>query len=198
MLLIIDNYDSFVHNIVRYCAELGHIGRVIRNDALDIDAVEAFSPRMILISPGPGNPEQAGISLPLVRRFSSCVPILGVCLGLQCIGAAFGGGVVRARQPMHGRTSDIAHDGTGLFTGLPSPLSVGRYHSLVVSETPALHRHVAVTARSAEGEVMALAHRTHPTFGVQFHPESVLSQHGHAIFSNFFRMARDWRADAVA
>lgn len=197
MLLIIDNYDSFVFNVVRYCAELGHEGRVLRNDDISVSEIEDIAPSTIIISPGPATPADAGVALDTVRNFSGRIPILGVCLGHQCIGAAFGGTITRARVPMHGRASGITHDGEGLFHDLPSPLEVGRYHSLVVEPTPDFDRVIQVTARSGEGEIMALAHREHPTWGVQFHPESVLSQHGHGIFSNFFAMAERWRNHAV-
>ncbi|MBT9383754.1 aminodeoxychorismate/anthranilate synthase component II [Pseudooceanicola sp. CBS1P-1] len=198
MLLIIDNYDSFVFNVVRYCAELGHEALVRRNDALDLDAVERLAPSAIILSPGPATPQEAGLSLGIVQRFSGRVPLLGVCLGHQCIGAAFGGRITRAAEPMHGRASAISHDGRGLFRDLPDPLTVGRYHSLIVAETPQMAADLRVTARTAEGEVMALEHHRHPTLGVQFHPESILSQHGHGIFANFFRMAERWRQNAVA
>lgn len=197
MLLIIDNYDSFVFNVVRYCAELGHTGRVLRNDAATLDAIEDFAPTSIIVSPGPCAPADAGMSLAIVAHFSGRVPILGVCLGHQCIGAAFGGKIERASVPMHGRSSDIRHTGQGLFRDVPSPLTVGRYHSLVVAPQPAMLQHVEITAHSPEGEIMALAHRSHPTFGVQFHPESILSHHGHDIFANFFDIAQEWQADAV-
>ncbi len=197
-LLIVDNYDSFVFNVVRYCAELGHNARVIRNDAMTLDEVVSFSPTGIIISPGPATPAEAGISLDLVRHFSGRVPILGVCLGHQCIGAAFGAKVTRACEPMHGRASAIEHDGEGLFEGMPTPLNVGRYHSLVVLETPELQQDIKITARSEIGEVMALSHMTHPTMGVQFHPESVLSEYGHKIFKNFFSISDHWRNHALA
>lgn len=198
MLLIIDNYDSFVFNVERYCAELGHPARVLRNDALSLADVERLAPSEIIISPGPADPYAAGVSLEVVQHLSGRVPILGVCLGHQCIGAAFGGQIARAREPMHGRASALDHDGTGLFAGLPRPLTVGRYHSLIVDETLEFSRHLQVTARSGTGEIMALAHRSHPTHGVQFHPESILSERGHEIFGNFFRLAADWRSNAVA
>ncbi|MCA8881243.1 MAG: aminodeoxychorismate/anthranilate synthase component II [Rhodobacteraceae bacterium] len=198
MLLIIDNYDSFVFNVVRYCAELGHQAEVVRNDRLDPDAVARIDPGAIVISPGPGAPQEAGVSLEIVRRFSGIIPILGICLGHQCIGAAFGGRIERAREPMHGRASQIAHGGDGLFRGVRSPLSVGRYHSLVVAETARLKRELRVTARAENGEIMALAHLRHPTFGVQFHPESILSECGHMVLANFFETAESWHADVVA
>ncbi|KAB0682836.1 anthranilate synthase component II [Aureimonas leprariae] len=195
MLLVIDNYDSFVFNIVRYCEELGRETRVVRNDRIDLAEIEALRPAAILISPGPCSPREAGVSLDLVRALSGRVPILGVCLGHQCIGSCFGGRVEPARVPMHGRASAISHDGDGLFAGLPDPLRVGRYHSLIVVEEPAMDEHLRVTARSPEGEVMALAHRRHPTLGVQFHPESVLSEHGHALLANFLGSADRWWRD---
>lgn len=193
MLLIIDNYDSFVFNVARYCEELGWPPTVLRNDAIDLDWIEAAQPEAIVISPGPSTPDQAGVSLPAVKRFSGRIPILGVCLGHQCIGAAFGGHVTRAHEPMHGRASLIGHQSTDLFEGLPAPLTVGRYHSLVVEETPQMRQDLRVTARTDIGEIMALEHRNHPTYGVQFHPESVLSDHGHDIFGNFFAIARGGR-----
>lgn len=198
MLLIIDNYDSFVFNVEHYCAELGHPARVVRNDALNFDDVERLAPTEIIISPGPAAPNAAGVSLEVVRRLSGRIPILGVCLGHQCIGATFGGEIVRAHEPMHGRACEIRHNGTNLFQGLPMPLTVGRYHSLIVLDTPELSRCVRVTARSELGEIMALAHIDYPTYGVQFHPESILSDKGHDVFGNFFRIAAEWRSNAVA
>ena len=188
MILVIDNYDSFVFNIARYLRELGAEVAVLRNDAIGLAGIEALAPSAIVISPGPCAPDQAGVSLDVVRAFSGLVPILGVCLGHQCIGQAFGGRVTRARRPLHGQATGIDHDGRGLFAGLPSPLGVGRYHSLVVELSG--HEPLSVTARSAEGEVMALAHVEHPTFGVQFHPESVLTEGGHALLGNFLELSR--------
>lgn len=197
MLLIIDNYDSFVFNIARYCEELGATTRVVRNDALTIDAIGALvqgeAVDGVILSPGPCAPEQAGVSLDVVRRLSGLTPILGVCLGHQCIGAAFGGDIVRAEEPLHGRATDIDHNGDGVFAGLPTPLAVGRYHALVVAETAASGQYLRVDARSPRGEIMALSHVAHPTYGVQFHPESVLTQHGHALLGNFITLAAAWR-----
>jgi para-aminobenzoate synthetase component 2 len=190
MILVIDNYDSFVHNVARYFAVLGAACEVVRNDALTIAEIEALRPEAIVLSPGPCTPDEAGISRAIVRDLSGHVPILGVCLGHQCIGAVFGGRIARAARPMHGLTSDVRHEATGLFAGLPSPLPVGRYHSLIVEPTEAMDRLLSVDARSEEGEIMALSHRSHPTWGVQFHPESVLTPSGLALFGNFLALAR--------
>jgi anthranilate synthase/aminodeoxychorismate synthase-like glutamine amidotransferase len=187
VIVIIDNYDSFVFNVARYVQELGADAEVVRNDALTVRELAAMRPEAVILSPGPCTPVEAGISCDVVRQMSGQVPILGICLGHQCIGSVFGGRVVRARQPMHGRASSIRHDGCGLFAGLPSPLLVGRYHSLVVADEAGAS--YAVTARSEEGEIMALAHRNHPTWGVQFHPESILTEHGHALLGNFLDLA---------
>ena len=189
MIAIIDNYDSFVFNIARYFRELGETTEVIRNDATSVHDLVRLRPRAVVISPGPSTPTEAGISMAVVRELSGRVPILGICLGHQCIGSVFGGLVARARRPMHGRASHVTHDGKGLFKALPSPLCVGRYHSLVVELDDAPRSPLMVTARSDDGEIMALAHRHQPTYGVQFHPESILTQFGHAIFSNFLRLA---------
>ncbi|MGY3473438.1 anthranilate synthase component II [Bradyrhizobium ottawaense] len=194
MILIIDNYDSFVFNIARYFRELGEETQVVRNDAISFTDLVALQARAIVISPGPCTPMQAGISTAVVRELSGSVPILGICLGHQCIGSVFGGRVARARCPMHGRASHIKHDGQGLFKQLPSPLSVGRYHSLAVELEESDAQHLVVTARSNEGEIMALAHRHQPTYGLQFHPESVLTQQGHVLLMNFLRSAESFRA----
>ncbi len=193
MILVIDNYDSFVFNVVRYFEELGESITAIRNDALDVADIRKLNPDALVLSPGPCTPNEAGVTLPAIRELSGKVPILGVCLGHQAIGAAFGGRVVRAQKPLHGHATPVTHDATGLFSGLPVPMQVGRYHSLVVEAEPGMERNLVVTARSAEGEIMGLSHRRHPTYGVQFHPESVLTESGHAIFANFLRMARAWR-----
>ena len=194
MILVVDNYDSFVFNVVRYLEELGETVRVVRNDALDVAGIRALAPQAVVISPGPCSPAEAGVSLPAIRELSGAVPLLGVCLGHQCIGAAFGGRVERAARPLHGQATAIAHEGQNLFSGLPAPLTVGRYHSLIVTPQPGMADQLSVDAVSPEGEVMALSHRRHPTYGVQFHPESVLTEHGHALFGNFLRLARRWHA----
>jgi anthranilate synthase/aminodeoxychorismate synthase-like glutamine amidotransferase len=188
MILLIDNYDSFVHNLARYVERLGTDSRVVRNDAINVAAVRAMRPCAIILSPGPCIPAQAGCSLELVRALHDEVPILGICLGHQAIGEALGGRVVRAPQPVHGRTAAVEHDGTGVFAGLPSPLTVCRYHSLCVEES-SLPETLRVTARSADGVIMGLQHRSSPLFGVQFHPESILTEGGYLMLANFFRAA---------
>ncbi|GLK71033.1 aminodeoxychorismate/anthranilate synthase component II [Ancylobacter dichloromethanicus] len=189
MILLIDNYDSFVFNVARYLGELGEEVTVARNDALDLAAIERMRPQALVISPGPCSPNEAGISLEAVRALSGRLPILGICLGHQCIGQAFGGRVVRAKQPMHGRASPVRHAGTDVFARLPSPFPAGRYHSLAVEldESAAL----MATAWSEDGEIMGLAHRAHPTYGVQFHPESVLTRQGYELMANFLELARE-------
>ncbi|EHR01095.1 anthranilate synthase component II [Bradyrhizobium sp. WSM471] len=189
MIVIIDNYDSFVFNIARYFRKLGEATEVIRNDAVGLSDIINLKPRAIVISPGPCTPTEAGLSTTVVRQFSGHIPILGICLGHQCIGSVFGGRVVRARRPMHGRSSYVTHVGRGLFNEIPSPVCVGRYHSLVVELDGASDPQLAVTARSEEGEIMAIAHRHHLTFGVQFHPESILTHQGHTVLMNFLRLA---------
>ena len=184
MIVVIDNRDSFVHNLARYVRELGWETEVLRCDAVSVDEVAERRPSHIVISPGPCTPNEAGISVPLVRRLGPTIPVLGVCLGHQCIGQAFGGQIVRARRPMHGKASPIAHDGEGPFAGLPHPLRATRYHSLVV-EARDLPEELVITAWSEEGEIMALRHHEHPIVGLQFHPESVLTEHGHALLRGF-------------
>jgi anthranilate synthase component 2 len=189
MILVIDNYDSFVHNLARYVRELGEDAIVRRNDALSLDEVAAIAPTHIIVSPGPCTPREAGISTELVRRFGPAVPILGVCLGHQCIGAAFGGDIVRAGRPVHGKTSSIRHTGTGIFSGLPSPLRAARYHSLVI-EPASLPASLRVTATAEDdGEIMAVEHVTYPVIGVQFHPESAASEYGYALIDRFLHGA---------
>jgi anthranilate synthase/aminodeoxychorismate synthase-like glutamine amidotransferase len=188
MILVLDNYDSFTYNLVQYLGELGARMRVARNDALTVDEVEGLAPEAIVISPGPGHPDGAGISLELIRRFHARVPILGVCLGHQAIGQAFGGTVARARRQMHGKTSPIAHDGRGVFRGLPPGFEATRYHSLVVLEA-GLPADLEITARADDGEIMGLRHRRYPVEGVQFHPESILTSQGKALLANFLALA---------
>jgi anthranilate synthase component 2/para-aminobenzoate synthetase component 2 len=194
MILIVDNYDSFVFNIARYFEELGETTKVVRNDRIDAADVPALGAKAIVISPGPCGPREAGQSLSLIRQFNGRLPILGVCLGHQCIGEAFGGRVERAQEPMHGRASLIRHEGKGLFAALPNPLVAGRYHSLIVELDAPASSDLRVTARSATSEIMGLEHRTAPTYGVQFHPESVLTEAGHALLANFLTLAAAWRA----
>jgi anthranilate synthase/aminodeoxychorismate synthase-like glutamine amidotransferase len=189
VLLLIDNYDSFVFYLARYFERLGQETVVRRNDAIDVAAVRAMQPDAIVLSPGPCTPQEAGCSLAIVRELHEEIPILGVCLGHQAIAAALGGRVVPAREPMHGRTSRVLHDRNGVFTGLPSPFSACRYHSLVVEES-SLPDDLEITARTADGVVMALMHRRLPVIGVQFHPESVLTEHGYSLLANFLRLAR--------
>jgi len=184
MLLMIDNYDSFTWNLVQYFGELGQDVRTVRNDAIGLDEVAALAPARIVISPGPCTPNEAGISLSLIHRFAGRIPILGVCLGHQAIGAAFGGRVVRAKQVMHGKTSPIHHTGIGVFRGLPDPFTAIRYHSLAV-ERETLPDCLEVTAWTDDGEIMGLRHRELRVEGVQFHPESILTEHGHALLRNF-------------
>lgn len=185
-VLVIDNYDSFVYNLVQYLGELGAEPLVHRSDALGLDDLRALEPDAVLISPGPGTPAEAGLSNEVIRAFTGEVPILGVCLGHQCIGEVFGATVVRAAEVMHGKTSVVHHDGTGVFAGLPDPLTVTRYHSLVVDpDTVDPAGDLVVTARTDDGVVMGLAHRSAPVFGVQFHPESILTEGGHDLVANF-------------
>jgi para-aminobenzoate synthetase component 2 len=191
MILMIDNYDSFTYNLVQYLRELGEAVVVRRNDQLGLEEVRQLDPDRIVLSPGPCTPAEAGISCDLVRAFGASIPLLGVCLGHQCIGAAYGGRVVRAGRLMHGKTSPILHDGRGLFAGLPRPFEATRYHSLLV-EREGLPDCLEISAETPEGEIMGLRHRSHPVEGVQFHPESILTRAGKALLANFVsRPARD-------
>jgi anthranilate synthase/aminodeoxychorismate synthase-like glutamine amidotransferase len=184
MIVVIDNYDSFTYNLVQLIRELGEQVRVFRNDALGVEAVMAMAPQRVVISPGPCSPAQAGISVALIRALAGTTPILGVCLGHQSIGAAFGGEIVRAGRPMHGKISRIDHDGRGVFAGLPARFAATRYHSLVIRRD-AVPECLEVTARSEDGEIMGVRHRSHAVEGVQFHPEAVLTEHGLALMRNF-------------
>ncbi len=189
MILLIDNYDSFVFNLARYLEELGERVEVVRNDRLDLEAIRSLGPAALVISPGPCTPAEAGVSVAAIRGLAGEIPILGVCLGHQCIGEAYGARVVRAREPMHGKLSRVRHDGTGLFAGLPRPLSATRYHSLVL-EPDSVTAPLRVTARTETGEVMAVACDDAPVWGVQFHPEAILTEGGHALLANFLALAR--------
>ncbi|GBG08452.1 aminodeoxychorismate/anthranilate synthase component II [Paenibacillus sp. MY03] len=186
MILVIDNYDSFTYNLVQYLGELGEEIVVKRNDEIDLAGIEALRPDHILISPGPCSPNEAGISLALIERFKGVIPIFGVCLGHQSIGQAFGGEVVRAEKLMHGKTSLIHHDGRTLFEGMESPFTATRYHSLIVKRET-LPDCLEISAETAEGEIMALRHKEYAIEGVQFHPESIITDHGHAMLRNFLR-----------
>ena len=187
MILVIDNYDSFTYNLVQYLGELGAEVQVFRNDAITLDEIAARRPERIVISPGPCTPREAGISCDVIRRFGPAVPLLGVCLGHQCLGEVYGGRVVRAARLMHGKTSLIRHNGQGVFQDLPNPFEATRYHSLLV-ERHSLPAELEITADTAEQEIMGLRHRQHPVYGVQFHPESILTPEGRRLLQNFLRL----------
>ncbi|WP_440115129.1 aminodeoxychorismate/anthranilate synthase component II [Paenibacillus sp. QZ-Y1] len=184
MILVIDNYDSFTYNLVQYLGELGETVEVHRNDEIDLAGIEALAPDHILISPGPCTPNEAGISLAVIDHFKGSIPIFGVCLGHQAIGQAFGGNVIRAERMMHGKTSEMHHNGTSVFAGLSSPFTATRYHSLIV-ERSSLPDCLEITAETAEGEIMGLRHKEYAIEGVQFHPESIITDHGHQMLRNF-------------
>ncbi|WP_296820680.1 aminodeoxychorismate/anthranilate synthase component II [Brevundimonas sp.] len=196
MILVVDNYDSFTYNLVHYLAELGADAHVIRNDAMGVNEALALGPEGVLLSPGPCAPDQAGICLDIIRQAPPHLPILGVCLGHQAIGQAFGGEVVRAKQLMHGKTSPIRHEGRSVFAGLPDPFTATRYHSLAVRRE-SLPDCLEVTAWTEDGEIMGLAHRERPIHGVQFHPESIATEHGHELLDNFLKLARPAPARAA-
>ena len=189
MLLMIDNYDSFTYNLVQYLGELGADVRVYRNDAITLDDVATLAPAQIVVSPGPCTPNEAGISVPLIRRFAGEIPILGVCLGHQAIGQAFGGRIVRAQRVMHGKLSPVTHDGRGVFAGLPTPFMVTRYHSLAI-ERESVPDELEVTATADDGEIMGVRHRRLAVEGVQFHPEAILTEHGMRLLANFLENRR--------
>jgi len=186
-ILVIDNYDSFTFNLVQYLGELGETPLIYRNDQISIDEIHELAPARILISPGPCTPDEAGISMDVIRHFSGKLPIFGVCLGHQSMAQVFGGSVIRAPRLMHGKTSPIEHDQQCIFAGLPTPFIATRYHSLIVDEP--LPDCLVRTAWTAEGELMGLRHKEHPTFGVQFHPESILTEHGHQMLKNFLEVS---------
>ncbi|HEX5998209.1 MAG TPA: aminodeoxychorismate/anthranilate synthase component II [Hyphomicrobiaceae bacterium] len=200
MLILIDNYDSFTYNLVHYLGELGSDCQVFRNDKISVAEVLAMKPQGIVLSPGPCTPNEAGICLELIEKAGPTIPLLGVCLGHQAIGQAYGGKVVRAPVPMHGKLSQITHTGKGLFKGLPKKFDVTRYHSLIV-ERKGLPSDLAVTAKTDDGLIMGLMHKTHPVHGVQFHPESIASKHGHALLATFLELAGiapRWRSSSPA
>jgi anthranilate synthase component 2 len=197
MLLMIDNYDSFTYNLVQYLGELGEDVRVFRNDEITLDEVGLLRPSAIVISPGPCTPKEAGVSVALIERYAADVPILGVCLGHQAIGQAFGGRIVHAKSVMHGKTSAIHHEGKGIFSGLPNPLTATRYHSLVI-ERESLPASLEITAWSEDGEIMAIRHRDFAVEGVQFHPESILTEAGHDLLRNFLRQPASASATPAA
>ncbi len=189
MLLMIDNYDSFTYNLVQYFGELGEEVRVYRNDEISLEQVERLTPERIVVSPGPCTPNEAGVSVPLIKAFAGRVPILGVCLGHQSIGQAFGGRIVHAATLMHGKTSPVRHEGKGVFRALPDPLIATRYHSLVI-ERSSMPDCLEVTAWTDDGEIMGVRHKSLPIEGVQFHPESILTEHGHELLKNFLEEKR--------
>jgi anthranilate synthase/aminodeoxychorismate synthase-like glutamine amidotransferase len=197
MLLIIDNYDSFTYNLVQYFGELGAEPVVKRNDEITLAEIDALKPEAIVISPGPCTPKEAGISNDVIAQIGPKLPVLGVCLGHQCIGHVYGGAVVRAGRLMHGKTSPILHDGTGVFADLPSPFEATRYHSLII-DPPTVPDTLVVNAHTAEGEIMGVRHKEFPIHGVQFHPESILTRHGKDLLKNFLRIASDYHAKKMA
>jgi len=186
MILLIDNFDSFVYNLARYVSELGYKPSVYRNNAISMAEIEELNPSHIILSPGPGVPQDAGICLEVIKTFGARIPILGVCLGHQAIGEAYGGSVVRSKNPMHGKASTILHNQTKIFANLANPLKVGRYHSLIVSEEN-FPEDLTITARCDNNEIMAFEHKTNPVCGVQFHPESILTESGHQLLQNFLQ-----------
>ena len=190
MLLLIDNYDSFTYNLAQYLGELGADVKVIRNDAIDVAGIAVLAPERIVISPGPCTPDDAGVSLAVIREFAGKIPLLGVCLGHQAIGQAFGGKVVRAKTLMHGKTSPVRHDRKGVFRGLPVPFDAGRYHSLAIARE-GFPECLEISARTEDGEIMGVRHRALAVEGVQFHPESVLTEHGHALLKNFLNESQE-------
>ena len=187
MMLLIDNYDSFTYNLAQYFGELGQEVEVVRNDAIDLAGIKALNPERIVVSPGPCTPNEAGISVPLIKEFAGKLPILGVCLGHQSIGVAFGGNVIRAKRVMHGKTSIVTHNRQDFFAEIPTPFTVARYHSLVIDRNT-MPKELSITAESDDGEIMGLRHKTLPIWGVQFHPESIITEHGHGLLKNFLSL----------
>ncbi|MBI4977036.1 MAG: aminodeoxychorismate/anthranilate synthase component II [Spirochaetes bacterium] len=186
MVLFIDNYDSFTYNLVQYVGEINRDIRVVRNDECTLDEIAAMKPSHIVVSPGPGTPTEAGVSIAVIKKFHTAIPILGVCLGHQAIGEAFGGSIIRAPEIMHGKLSMIHHTGDGVFKGIPSPFAATRYHSLII-DAASCPKELTVTAKTENGLIMGVRHEKHPLFGVQFHPESIATEHGKAIIRNFLK-----------
>ncbi len=193
MLLMIDNYDSFTYNLVQYFGELGQEVKVIRNDAITVDEIGQMKPDYLVISPGPCAPAQAGVSLAAIKEYAGKIPLLGVCLGHQAIGEAFGGKIIHAQQLMHGKTSPVFHKDVGVFRGLPNPITCTRYHSLAI-ERASLPDCLEITAETEDGEIMGVRHKTLPVEGVQFHPESILTEHGHQMLDNFLKEHKEFKA----
>ena len=189
MLLMIDNYDSFTYNLVQYFGELNQQVKVVRNDEITVDAIQQLNPDYLVISPGPGTPKDAGISVDTIKQYSGKIPILGVCLGHQSIGEAFGGNTIKAGQIMHGKTDKVTHRNESILNGVPTPFIATRYHSLVVEQNP-LPDCLTAIAQTNDGEIMAIQHKTHSTIGVQFHPESISTEHGHLILNNFLQLGK--------
>jgi anthranilate synthase component 2/para-aminobenzoate synthetase component 2 len=192
MFLMIDNYDSFVYNLTAYLSELGQETLVVRNDAITLDEIEEMNPEGIIISPGPKNPTDCGICVDIVKRFAGQIPILGVCLGHQIIGYAFGADIVKGKMPMHGKVNNITHSGRGVFTGLPRTYPVTRYHSLVIDPATLPHE-LQIEATTEDGAIMGVSHKYFPVYGVQFHPEAVLTHYGHELLDNFSKLCAQWR-----
>ena len=192
MLLMIDNYDSFTYNLVQYFGELGQEVKVIRNDAITVDEIGQMKPDYLVISPGPCAPAQAGVSLAAIKEYAGKIPLLGVCLGHQAIGEAFGGKIIHAQQLMHGKTSPVFHKDVGVFRGLPNPITCTRYHSLAI-ERATLPECLEITAETEDGEIMGVRHKTLPVEGVQFHPESILTEHGHQMLDNFLKEFKEYK-----
>ena len=195
MLVVIDNYDSFTYNLVQYFGELGQVMEIFRNDAIAVKEISRYNPTGIVISPGPCTPHEAGISMNVIREYSGKVPILGVCLGHQSMGAVFGGNVVRAKNLMHGKVSEIHHNNRDLFDGITNPFIATRYHSLIVERSSFPEQTLEITAWTDADEIMGLRHRTHPTLGVQFHPESILTREGKKVLRNFLRIIENWNRE---
>jgi para-aminobenzoate synthetase component 2 len=199
MFLVIDNYDSFTHNLARYFENAGEASKIVRNDEITLEDITALKPRAIIISPGPCTPQDAGICIDAIKKFGAHIPILGICLGHQAIGEAYGATTSRAAAPIHGKASTITHNAKALFKGLPSPMEVGRYHSLIVTPPENAKSYpLKTTAKTEDGEIMAMQHTKHPVYGLQFHPESILTTHGEALVENFTAIVQTWHSKKPA